>query len=437
MKLFKKQNQPVPVENGEKSPATLSAPQKRPGRIGAKSKIVKDPDKYFEKLAGVMRVSRLVVVVILIVFSVAMAFLYSNEITAENLKLLVRNASFSFPGEKIAFTSVRYDADPAMDYAAYREYLAVATTGGMRLYDHRGNIALDEPTKMTCPTLCSGEDYILVYDREGKNYLVCNSVTSLYEGNEDYPIYMADIANDGSYAIMTGSSSYLSVIKVYNRSFKLKKELKVERLPLSLSISPDGGKLMFLSCTAGKKGLPEGHVTLYELGEKTETGYDLRFDEVPLFGAIGKDGGATVLFADCVRFFDKSGTETGSVSFEEGIPALFAEDSERLAVALETDKVLSEYRILVFDTGNGTEYDSFDCKGRIEKLFAAEDSVFLCEKDRISVRSAKGSETVLYEALPEKIFGGFGDTVFLCGKNKAENIFSKLQTDTANDGENV
>ena len=116
-------NEQLPAENGHKVPP-------RPGR--EKKGETLPPDPYFEKLYKHTRRWRYAVTIVLLLFTVGMAFFYSEEITAENLKLLLRNASFSLPGEDVRYTEVRYAAAPSMDFISYREYLAVATAGEMR-----------------------------------------------------------------------------------------------------------------------------------------------------------------------------------------------------------------------------------------------------------------------------------------------------------------
>ena len=103
------QNEQLPAETSHKVPP-------RPGR--EKKEETLPPDPYFEKLYKHTRRWRYTVTAVLLLFTVGMAFFYSEEITAENLKLLLRNASFSLPGEDVRYTEVRYAAAPSMDFCS-------------------------------------------------------------------------------------------------------------------------------------------------------------------------------------------------------------------------------------------------------------------------------------------------------------------------------
>lgn len=407
----------MPAETSHKVPP-------RPGR--EKKEETLPPDPYFEKLYKHTRRWRYTVTAVLLLFTVGMAFFYSEEITAENLKLLLRNASFSLPGEDVRYTEVRYAAAPSMDFCSYREYLAVATAEEMRLYDQRGNVALEKAVKMERPTFDAGEDYVLLYDREGKTYLLCNSVAALYEGSEEYPIYGVDVSDNGSYLILTGTPEYSSVLKVYNRSFRLAREVKTDRYPLAARLSGDGTRATLACYTCADSGEIEGHILFYGLGEKTELLGDVFLKELPLTISFDQKNRLAVLTEKGLYLFDEQGQKLVFLSFEGKIPALCATEGEKIAVSFEDSRMLSENTVWCYDTEKNSVWEA-SAKGDIRTLFLAKGLLFIGEKEKLTVWDTEtGENQTLSKNLPEKVFGGTGNTIFVCYRNKTENIYDSL-----------
>lgn len=421
----KKKDKSLTVQ-GEKAVKPLEV---QTGRVlpERRKKASRPPDPYFTKLAKVTRRTRYAVTVILVVFTVVMAFLFSNEITGEKLKLLLRNASFSFPGEEVAYTTVRYDADRTMDYAAYREYFAVGTGAGLRLYDHRGNVALQVKAKMNAPAIDSGKDYILMYDREGKTYLVCNSVTELYEGSETFPIYGADVCDNGRYLILTSSSTYLCVMKIYNRSFKLIKEISVDRYPISAELSDDGNRLLLLCVTNTQDGKIEGHVCIYDVGGEAKLTGEVVTDGVPLAGKLTSKG-AAILYHDRVAFYGNAGADHGSVGFEGKTPGFFTFNEKTAAVSFEVNSVEGSYEVLCCDLEKEEFSRRIEHTGRIAGLNLSDGLLFICGGARtVAVDLESGKTRAMTVPMPEKIMPGAGDAIFFCYRDKAENMRESVE----------
>lgn len=409
---------------GENKPVVAEEKKKRPGRQMQQQ--ASKPDEYYVKLSGTAQAWRYAVTVLLLVFAVGMAFIFSSEITAENFGLLLRNASFSFPGEDTNFETVRYDADLKMDFAVYKEYFAVAATTGLKMYNHRGNVVLEEDVQMSAPTVASGENYILVYDREGRSYMICNSVTTLKQEKLDHPIHDADMSDEGSYLFVTSSENYLSVLQIYNRSFNLKRELQTDRYPVAAKLSRQADRMLFLSYKTTDAGALEGHVSFYDLSDKTEIVADRIYNELPVCAAI-TDEGAAVVFESRAVFYDKSGAEKGVYDFGGRTPSRCAFGKNDLALVFESDKVKAKNEICSIDLASGGLLRSITFTGRIKGLWRAGAYLFIGEKERLHCYAAETFEEQIFEVdLPEKVLAGQGKTLFFCYGNKAENIYRSI-----------
>ncbi|MBQ8236171.1 MAG: hypothetical protein IJZ37_05780 [Clostridia bacterium] len=423
---FKRKKQQAMTPAEPKKPAKIAVlGQGRPGRQYGEKKAF-EPDPYYAKLSRISRFWRYIITFCLLIFAVGMTFLFSDEITAENFGLLLRNVSFSFPGENVEFTTVRYDADLEMDYAAYKEYFAVATTTGVRLYDHRGNIALDEKLSMTDPTLDAGERYLLAYDCDGYNYAICNSISLLYSGKEDYPIYCADMSDEGSYLLVSMSSSYRSHIKVYNRNFKQTRSLTVDRYPLSAKLCDVGQTMLYVSYTVSATGMLQGYVNLYDLSSKTHLLFEKTYESLPLHAVVFEDG-AAVVFREGIRFYNRLG-EYAFLSFEGKTPVYCGSSDEVLALSFASASVGGAQEIRFYDCRKGTLIADRSYEGRVGMISVM--GRYVCLSDDVKtviVDTASGKEQRYEGALPEKFVCSPDGTLFVCYGNKAENI-AQLQT---------
>lgn len=393
----------------------------RPGRTPRLKKPIK-PDAYYGRLSAVSRVMQYAVMFVLILFAAGMPFLFRDEITAENFGLLLRNISFSFPGEQVEFTTVRYDADLAMDFAAYKEYFAVATTEGVRLYDHRGHIALDEELKMSDPVLDAGDRYVMAYDREGYGFAVYNSISLLYTGKEESAIHLADLCDEGSFLTVTASSMHKSVIKVYNRAFNLQRELKIDRYPLLARLSPDGETLLYLSYDTTEQGRAQGYVSIYDLKDKTTLSLEIRHGSLPLYGTVF-NGGAAVVFEDGVCLYDKDEGEKQICSFEQGVPCRVSASERMLALAFEENGVTGRYSLMLLPLKEGASPSSQAYEGRIRALYVCESTVWITDDDALEVFDEETGNRSSYKGTkPMKIVYSEDGTVFACYANKAEKV---------------
>ena len=420
MSIFKRKKNTKPDGAGAPAPGGAPAGRVMPERTQTDKSL--PPDPYFSKLTKTARIMRYIVTFVLVFFTISVAVFASDDITAEKLKLLVRNVSLSLPGENVSFTTVRYDADAEMDFASYRDYFAVAVTSGVRLYDHRGNVALNEQIKLASPALDAGDDYLLVYDREGKNYMLCNSVAQLYTGVEDYPICCADVADNGSYMILTSSPTYLCRVKVFNRSFKQTRDIQIDRCPLYAQYADDAGALLLISYTVNAAGKIEGHIGYYDLTGDTKLLFDAVENELPLGGRLTTDG-AAVLYADRIVFYDRAGQVKRSESFGQSAPRGYYVGEDVFVIDFEDNAVLRTHRLACFGLGSGAQSKTIDYKGNVTKVFVVNGLLYARGESGMTVYDlVSGSSRTLAGQPPEKVLSGVNGAVFFCDRSKAVNV---------------
>ena len=279
---------------------------------------------------------------------------------------------------------------------------------------------------MKDPTFSCGKIYLMVYDKEGKNYFICNSVAVLKEDETERTIYDADMSDQGSYLLVSSSGQHLSVISVYNRSFNLRATLSFDRYPQKALLSEDGDRLLFLSYGTNDAGAIEGHVGFFDLsGQTTEKTADHVYDSVPL-ACVLNGRGAAVLFADRVIFYDPNGAERSTFDMTGKTPRAFALSDAHLALLFEGNDVLAENSVTVFDAETGRTVRSLSFTGRVKGLWMKNGTLFIGENETLHlIDPESGRERPYACPLPADVIFA-EDALFLCYTNKAENIYTML-----------
>ncbi len=102
------------------------------------------------------------------------------------------------------------------DTSILNNNLAYISETQFQLVNNTGGLVLDERIKFASPAMASCEDYVIIYDRAGKNYEIKNSTGTLYRGEADDDIFSAHILENGCYALLTKKAGYTAKLTVFN-----------------------------------------------------------------------------------------------------------------------------------------------------------------------------------------------------------------------------
>ncbi len=94
------------------------------------------------------------------------------------------------------------------------------------------------------PVMRASEQYLLVFDRGAYRFTVTNTLSELYSQTMKSPVTNADIADNGSVAIVTDEAGYKSAVSVYNiDNEQLYKWSSPDYYIMSAALSSDGQRL--------------------------------------------------------------------------------------------------------------------------------------------------------------------------------------------------
>ncbi len=141
------------------------------------------------------------------------------------------------------------------------------------------------------PVMRSSEQYLLVYDRGANRFTVTNTLSELYSQTMSSPVTSAEIAENGSVAIVTDEAGYKSAVTVYNiDNEQLYKWSSPDYYIMSAVLSDDGRRLaMFCFKQDGLSLTSQLFFTDINSTDSPENGIDLGDSLVLGMGFLGNN----------------------------------------------------------------------------------------------------------------------------------------------------
>jgi len=155
-----------------------------------------------------------IVVIAAIVVSVLGLLLFHDQFNLDGLR---RWSKYFTVKNDETFGQYSFDSISSNCYASFSDGLAVASIGGLNVYDKNGEerYILQQPIDL--PRLLAGGKTAVAYDVGG------HSLVALRDGEgevlrleETHPILDADLSDNGAICLSSSASGYKSVLSVYN-----------------------------------------------------------------------------------------------------------------------------------------------------------------------------------------------------------------------------
>lgn len=291
-------------------PGKLSKTEKLKQSIKIRFALEQEPkvDMYYYRVYRKLRIVRYLCVLIAALFVMSVPMAYSDQITTENFKYLVKYVKLQLSQDSDAYTELHYDASTHMRYGVYGEDIVLCTETALVYYDKLGNESMRVSYgPYNNPQLLISDKYVMVYDRGGTEYTLYNSFKRVTRDNTDYPITMCALSDNGTYAVVTSNENYISEIQVYNANSKRIGRVQRDLYLSELFFLQDGSGFGYAGFTTDRDGAKHGEVCLYSM--KSEKMLEVLGSQIPL-ACTYNDGTLRVLYADRVVWYDKEGSAT-------------------------------------------------------------------------------------------------------------------------------
>ena len=110
----------------------------------------------------------------------------------------------------------------AGNFRNFSHGIAYTSDTGFICLDNKGNEVFSAQHGYARPVMKTSDDVALVYDLGSTGFMMANNEKVIYTADAEYNIYLADIASDGSYALVTDENGYNCRFAVYTADHKIR-----------------------------------------------------------------------------------------------------------------------------------------------------------------------------------------------------------------------
>lgn len=327
----KKETSLVKTDNGK---ATGSEKVKRALKVRFALEQEPKVDMYFYRIYRKLRLVRYACVLFAALFVMSVPMVYSDQITTENFKYLLKYIDMQLSEDTEYYTEFAYESSENMHFGVYAEDVVVCTNTSLAYYDKLGNESFRTSFGPYADAqLLISDKYVMVYDRGGNEYAIFNNFKMLHRATTEYPIILCALSDSGRHAVLSSNQNYLSQLTVYSANFQQMNRVQKDMYISSVFFSEDTDKFGYTGFTTDEKGARQGEICYYDMQSKKTV--SIISEDIPLDSAISEDL-VRVLYADRVVWYSKKGKEEKVYPFASS-PTFYCYSPGKLAVCLPSE----------------------------------------------------------------------------------------------------
>ena len=395
-------------------------------KLAVAGKIEPEFNRHYAKVAKRYTAAGILCMILFVGYLLGLIVFGSEYITYDNMRYLIRDFGTAAGETAREFGKIVYNGSADTVFAYFRGGAAVCSPDAYRYFDRNGTQIISDPLNYADPVLAPSEKYMLVYDMGGTGYSVYNQLTGIVSKETEGRIIAADIANDGSLAIVTRSKDTKFVVELYNAAFSKTMEVYKDGYVLGVAMAPDGKQFLVASAVQASTDF-NCEIQICERGSEEPVSKETIPHAMPL-AVRATDDGYLVLCDTAVYYYGSAGgaARTGTVSLS-GMTLKYADVcGGRTALVGQVNALGSEHRVLVLSESGETLCDE-TLRMRVSGIRAARGDDALCyliAADGVIRIAPDGS---LSQETPES--GDVLDVVplgagaLLCQKNAAYQVF--------------
>lgn len=310
-------------------------------------------DVYLAKVSYRYAYFRRILAVLLLI--VIIAFLLSGNIAYNKFYYLVKDVKLASDYVNSVHDTITYNSGNSQSFATYRSGLAVASRERFSIFAAGGRELYFSNHSYGNPALASSDKYVLLYDVGGKQFSLYNSFSKLESDTLDYAIYGAAIAKNGTFALVTKSEKYDSVVSLRRQNGTKYDYNFASGLVCAVDLSENGTSLAVL-LTFAEGNSVRNELRLYKVGSKDYKSVSISFSGIPYAVKIMDNGNVLVVGANGVNAFSSGLNLLGEYLTDDEI-YLYYLGEDNIAVSHLSEK------------GSKTKVVLLNKRGRTEKEF--------------------------------------------------------------------
>lgn len=373
-------------------------------------------DTYYATVSAGYKVAQRLLWTAFVIFLMCSILFNYQEITYDNFFYLIKDFSGAADTDGRQYETLSYESDSRQNFVLYRGGLATVSPSKISVFTATGRRSFQATSSFSSPYAVSSNRYVLIYDTSGKTFSVYNSFARVYTETLDFSITDACFMEDGSFVIVTRSSDYHSVIRVYNKRFEKAAELRSDAFVFDIAASKKENTLTIASYDAGN-GVGQTYLSVRELATLEETKRVVLEGEFPLgCDFLGGQGFALVTNRH-IRIYDSDFSESEkSADFSGEILRGFTLSPEGVAVAtIEA----SQNKVYAFDR-KGNELFSDPVAYNVLDIGMAGSYLFLQTEQGVARLYAPDGSAQILPSGHGALLVYNEETALVCGESKAE-----------------
>lgn len=373
---------------------------------------------YYEAISERYGIAQVFLYLSLFTFVVFFLILHSDRITYQNFYYFFRDLGTTAGSTEILRSeSVSYPADRERGFTLYRQGLAVAGSSTVTLFSPSGKQLISERASLRSPAAVGTGKYLLVYETGGTRYSLYNSFSCIFSGTADAPIRGADVSPTGSFAVISSSPEYDSVVELYDGDLRLTSRFLINGYVTDVSLHPKGTMVAMLISTAGdgtfRTVLRICHAENGKTVSETVVGEGLG-----LRCAFTSSGIVSVLTSSGAAFLNARGRLISEVPFSGETVFCADLNTSGTALILKESARSQKIHILMFDKSGKMLYNDF-ADGGAEAVSITSGAAFVQQSGSI-LRVRKGTvERMSIAAAGCTLLAVDRDDFYLCTAKQA------------------
>lgn len=344
------------------------------------------------RVSYILGIAKVVSATLLCLLLVITVLFGSGVISYEKVYYMFKDISYIKSFDEGVPASLNYSR-PVQNqvFDGFKNGLLVASDSEIKMFTSTGRVTLTEGSEMVNPRVSTSSGYALIYDQGRRTFSIYNSFVKLYSERTEYPIALADVADSGDFLIVTGSSKYASVVKIYGNDFAQRSEFSKNDRVISASLSENGRYAAILSLDA-QNG--EGHVKINIL--------DCNKDEIisetvisgsmPYSAAFLTNDRVAVFLDDRVCVLSREGRSIGEYTYPTRAEKIDIY-GDRFAILFSEAEGTDKKSLSVFDSG-ALKVFTTGIEGSVRDIELSEGYVYvLRSREALRVSTTLGTVT--------------------------------------------
>lgn len=157
-------------------------------------------------------------------------------------------------GRGRSFTSVVSGSSvDAGNFRTFSQGLCYASDTGFVCLDSQGQELFSTQHGYARPVMKTTDTAVLVYDLGSTGFMIADDSHIIHSSDAEYNIYLADLASDMSYALVTEESGYNARLSAFTAEHKIRYSYSFSEYYItSMALSPDGSGAVVCGISADK-----------------------------------------------------------------------------------------------------------------------------------------------------------------------------------------